>query len=60
MWLVFGIFFAHGVPMEGFAGLEGVNLILMHALAGYAAPAIGGFVVVGQMLQQYGICIRLD
>lgn len=25
----------------------------------YAAPVIGGFVVVGQMLLEYGNCVRL-
>lgn len=26
----------------------------------YSAPAIGGFVVVGQMLKAYGSCVTLD
>lgn len=25
----------------------------------YSAPAIGGFVILGQMLMEYGVCIRI-
>jgi hypothetical protein len=33
---------------------SGLGLVLV-----LAAPAVGGFVVVGQMLKAYGNCVRL-
>jgi hypothetical protein len=32
---------------------------LIAVLLTFSAPAIGGFVVVGQMIREYGNCIRL-
>jgi len=34
-------------------------LVVLCFVGFYAAPAIGGFVVVGQMILDYGVCIRL-
>lgn len=35
-----------------------MNLGFVFDIALYGAPAIGGFVAVGQMLRSYGTCIR--
>lgn len=48
MWLVFGIT----------AGNLGKYSLVKSAM--YIAPAIGGFVIVCQMILQYGTCIKLD
>jgi len=29
-------------------------------ILGYCAPSVGGFIVVGQMLKEYGSCLRFD
>lgn len=52
-WLAFGICYAPlgQVTYGGF--FKWVQTF------GYFAPSIGGFVVVGQMLMQYGICLEL-
>jgi hypothetical protein len=70
-WLCFGqLFAANGIllpliiagnaknteTMTGFVIAGVVSLLQMMILA---APAIWGFVVVGQMLRGYGSCIRL-
>jgi hypothetical protein len=56
VWLVFGIFFgpALNVRISVFNSFT-YALIWM----AYAVPAIGGYVVVGQMINQYGVCTRI-
>jgi hypothetical protein len=41
-------------------GVWGIENFLNFVIFGYAAPAIGGFVVVGQMLRSYGTCITVS
>lgn len=53
-WLSFGICFG---PSVGLIPLT-FRLYIGNVLP-YLAPSIGGFVVVGQMLMQYGNCIQL-
>ena len=50
-WLAFGWFMGLGIHQKR-ALIEGIMVI-------YGAPAIGGFVVVGQMLRSYGSCIEI-
>lgn len=72
VWLVFGIC---GAGVCIFLGLEDDSIPMplpftstflrrLHQLTAplisYGAPAVGGFVVVGQMLYEYGSCIRFD
>jgi hypothetical protein len=48
--------------LRGVSGKNLLALVVLLALAifvTYAAPAIGGFVVVAEMILQYGVCIRL-
>ena len=53
MWLAFGIAFApFAVILESQPFTFKLGWVL------YGAPSIGGFVVVGQMLMEYGNCIR--
>lgn len=70
MWLVVGFLFGPAASLAIEAVLHGAGMytmpdILIIFLAGvvalgiYAAPAIGGLVVVGQMILDYGVCIRL-
>jgi hypothetical protein len=35
-------------------------LMLLYAVALYSAPSIGGFIVVGKMLSEYGICTLIS
>jgi hypothetical protein len=56
MWLVCGIMIGTAVQSPEFSSFSGLSLI---AIIIYCAPAVGGFIVVGQMLQNYGSCIRI-
>lgn len=53
MWLTFGI------SLGSFLGSELPTVLDYQTLFVYLAPSIGGFVVVGHMLMQYGTCIQL-
>jgi hypothetical protein len=61
-WLAFGIFAgfseAIGNSMEDDYSEHFGMLIVM--CSSYSAPAIGGFVVVGQMISRYGVCYRIS
>jgi len=70
VWLVFGIyaaglctFFSLGVRLfpltTNSTFLRRLNQSIAPLIT-YGAPAVGGFVVVGQMLYEYGSCIRFD
>ena len=55
IWLAFGWYFGLSFgPMTETAGMIGVILTAI-----FSVPAIGGFVVVGQMLMSYGKCIEI-
>ena len=41
------------IPFEVATGLSILGVLV------FGVPAIGGFVVVGQMLREYGYCLRL-
>ncbi|MCJ1240753.1 hypothetical protein MMC14_008757 [Varicellaria rhodocarpa] len=58
IWLVFGIVFGPIPSIKN--GSFGDLFITIHwnSLL-YSAPAIGGFVVVAQMLREYGDCIKI-
>ena len=56
-WLSFGSFFGFG--FRGTFSSDTKSSILLAVLF-LGTPAIGGFVVVGQMLKEYGDCIRFD
>lgn len=54
----------HLAPQENSASgsSDGISIVLGLLEAGFplwAVPAIGGFVVVAQMLKAYGDCIRI-
>ncbi len=55
LWLAFGICFGPLLKTE----FTDVRLVPSVAAVMYMIPALGGFVVVGQMLMQYGTCIQL-
>jgi hypothetical protein len=38
--------------------LGGAVIILLY-FGGYAAPAVGGYIVVGQMIQEFGVCSKI-
>lgn len=65
-WLAFGIFV--GPAVDTFRSLiddnyVGIGWRLYFAVSVglfYGAPAVGGFVVVAQMLLAYGVCIRIS
>jgi hypothetical protein len=74
LWLVFGLLVGPSVTetvdmMESRPVLGGVSrigriglFVIILAVFGfglYAVPANGGFVVVGQMITQYGVCIEI-
>ncbi|KAG9232593.1 hypothetical protein BJ875DRAFT_544395 [Amylocarpus encephaloides] len=46
-------------PIRGYLGLRDKFSIRL-AVISYAAPAIGGFVVVGQMVKSYGTCVAIS
>jgi hypothetical protein len=61
MWLAFGSFMGsilNSITREAHVGNGSWGMLAIGVT--YCAPAIGGFVVVGQMLMQYGYGIRLD
>jgi hypothetical protein len=53
----------NNIKFEDLSETAGYNFIVMASqwvwLFAYAAPAIGGFIVVGQMFHSFGSCIRL-
>ena len=67
LWLVFGIYmglyfrFGEATLGHSFAyrpkGWMRQTLRLVYSL--WAVPGVGGFVVVGQMLREYGSCRRV-
>lgn len=57
-WLIFGIVLPPP-PIQDTFRMSYVQWLKIGLLIFYAAPAIGGFVVVGQMLQQYGVCTQI-
>ena len=52
-WLVFGWYIGLQLHTKKIIRREPYTVVI------YAAPAIGGFVVVGQMLRSYGSCIEI-
>ena len=56
-WLAFGLFFGLYVSVEGLV-FGDRNVPLTTTI--YFVPAIGGFVVVAQMLMSYGRCIEVS
>ena len=50
-WLAFGWYMGRCIHHE--------TVLTERIMAVYGAPAIGGFVVVGQMLRSYGSCIEI-
>jgi hypothetical protein len=73
MWLVFGFFIGPFVSVVFDMGLNYFSMypvqvgdmiitiyVVVVGFGSYAAPAIGGFVVVSQMILDYGVCIRLS
>jgi hypothetical protein len=76
IWLVFGFVLGPGLSVTIETGLNYTAMHSVHealvlplwfffsvgfvVLCNYAAPAVGGFVVVGQMILDYGVCIRLS
>lgn len=69
VWLSFSIVIGLGSPVVLDTDLKDVSkfkktrenvLIALIFLLTYAAPAIGGLVVVGQMIVQTGICSRIS
>ena len=70
IWLVFGVVLGPITTMADFVGSHSItgrgdlanSYVLVYAVGIailYAAPAIGGFVVVGEMIRQYGTCIQI-
>lgn len=65
-WLVFGAVFGpiiewrRGELMSYGQSTWSAQLSTIGLAAFYAAPAIGGFVVVAQMIMEYGICLQLN
>jgi predicted benzoate:H+ symporter BenE len=65
-WMVFGGLFGPIIEwrrdelMNYGSSTGAAQLSTIGFSAFFAVPAIGGFVVVGQMLIQYGACLRLD
>ena len=75
LWLIFGIIVGaiigpmsdvlEGRPvlnaLDRYSGtsLQAINLSIYYAVL-YSAPAIGGYVVVGQMMKDYGVCMRIS
>jgi hypothetical protein len=61
-WFSFGsvirVLYTENNPSDTTSGREITfsYLILICALALFLAPPIGGFIVVGKMLNEYGIC----
>lgn len=49
-WLAFGVYYGLGVDLIPLYGLKSASV---------SAPAIGGFVVVAQMLMNYGRCVEI-
>jgi hypothetical protein len=64
-WMVFGGLFGPIIEwrrdeLMNYGSSTGVaQLSTVGFSAFFAVPAIGGFVVVGQMLAQYGACLQL-
>ena len=63
-WLVVSIAFAPVGRMMLVAGTQGGFktdriVAIMLTVIGFGAPAIGGMVVVGLMIQKFGVCVRL-
>ncbi len=70
-WLAFGqLFTSNGLllpffiekPAKEFKTMTAFTVVAGFSLLGFlvfAVPALGGFVVVGQMLREYGYCLRL-
>ena len=70
-WLAFGqLFTSNGflvplfleMPAKEFKTMIAFTVVTGFSLLGalvFAVPALGGFVVIGQMLREYGYCLRL-
>ena len=54
-WLAFGIAFG---PLS--LTFDSIQSASRYGFILYGAPAIGGFIVVGQMLMEYGHCVQLS
>ena len=62
-WLAFGVVISPIVELEPISGLYDEGTIAWTSFSYlflYCGPAIGGFVVVGQMLRNYGHCIQIS
>jgi hypothetical protein len=62
-WLVLGII--RGCAAPGYPEMPGLKYIKNNILnflpqIFFAVPAVGGYVVIGQMLKEFGTCTRLD
>ncbi|KAF7367622.1 hypothetical protein MSAN_00825700 [Mycena sanguinolenta] len=64
MWLALGcvgaIFARLRIDMAQYSSKRLLTTVFLFYHVVYAAPAIGGMVVVGKMIKGYGDCIRLD
>ena len=62
-WLVFGFFIGPAIEGSYFylriPALDRLSLVSVGYIVVFMAPAIGGFVVVGQMINAYGICAKV-
>jgi hypothetical protein len=69
-WLAFGVAVGSSFPfvidfeksfdrIRGEEGSQYFIMVLLMLVVVYGAPAVGGFIVVGQMITQYGTCINV-
>ena len=58
-WLTFGVVHAIGIGSNNVTEKLGPNVMDVILSLVFCAPAVGGFVVVGQMLTEYGHCTLL-
>ena len=61
-WLAFGVVFGYFIALASdgpFGGAFGDIVNFIPIIGSYFLPAIGGFVVVAQMLMSYGSCIEI-
>jgi hypothetical protein len=63
-WLAFGVFMGFTETYMSWAYSESQSesghLMFIGMAATYGTPAIGGLVVVGQMISNYGVCTRIS
>jgi len=60
VWLVFGIIVGGALVSTPFiTRYREFTILSLGMCAFYSAPAIGGFVVVGQMIHDYGVCTQI-